>query len=390
MFFCDGAIDSSSHSSSSPAIATLTDRHDTHCQGVTERGRRRLGRRTGSTRAADAADAAGMTDRVATASRQKHKQNTTTNKPAEEEEEEQQSEEVLEEEDESEDAATAATLSGEYMSSDDDRSSSSSRDSLTRAEHERRQRAAQQMEQDVARRKWKHKQEEERRNKEAEGNNDVDNTNNNNGSRTQEIDTNNKTMTNSEAAAILSTSPSASSLASSPSPSALQCVLLPFTLSPLRSTPLITHYSSNLSGGLASTPVPAPNDSLGRPLTCASQEVSFPDLTPHLKWITLRNSFASHLTIKQMITVTNKQDREGRSKQVWTTILHRFVLMQQPHAETEAQKQVTISVDQVSSSLTHTHDNINSDNERLKQKSIGRIDHILNVSHSLAHFLFLF
>jgi hypothetical protein len=125
------------------------------------------------------------------------------------------------------------------------------------------------------------------------------------------------------------------------------CIVLPCTLQPVESSSVMSYLGSTTSvSSTASTPK-THHAALGRALACVSQELVFSDMVP-LAFITFRNFYVAHLTIKQMVVKAVTGDREGRSKQVWTTILHRHTLMTHPHYEGEAQKQWTISVEQVS------------------------------------------
>ena len=121
--------------------------------------------------------------------------------------------------------------------------------------------------------------------------------------------------------------------------------LIPATIEPVRSVPLISYYTSSNSASY--TPIPS-HPLTGRSVSRFSQEVAFGDMT-RMECITFQNFYVSHLTIKQMVVRSIDGDRDGRSKQVWTTILHRMPLMTQPHGEGEAQKQWTITSQQFNS-----------------------------------------
>ena len=79
-----------------------------------------------------------------------------------------------------------------------------------------------------------------------------------------------------------------------------------------------------------------------------------------LQFITFRNSYASCLTIKQLVisSKTNSKHRDGRSRgdaadagtgKVWRTVLDRFPLMHRPHEDNGGQAGFTIPVSQVRS-----------------------------------------
>lgn len=133
----------------------------------------------------------------------------------------------------------------------------------------------------------------------------------------------------------------AASLAGSP------FVLIPSALQPLVVTPALSYLGSTTAlSSSASTPIPS-HPSLGPPMVHCSQELVFADDSAcELACVTFRNYYVGRLTVKQMVAKEVAGDREGRSKQVWTTILHRAQLMHRPHEEGEAQRVVTLHVRQ--------------------------------------------
>lgn len=132
-----------------------------------------------------------------------------------------------------------------------------------------------------------------------------------------------------------------SSLVDSAAVAASPFVLLPSTLHPLSVTPALSYFGSTTSASSsASTPLPL-HPSLGRPVVYASQELTINDAVG-LEAITVRNYYVEAITVKQMVAIPVRGDREGRSKQVWRTILNRHPLMQRPHEEGEAQRMVTL------------------------------------------------